>query len=192
MSNSTATSEYARATSATTSDQHRSSTDDNPASPAERLLSRQNGEDIGYRVRTAVLESGSTRGIPSDDSSSREGTFKDAHEPFRPPNKSQTLSKWRFEILALFVSMSAFAAIIATLEKHDGKPPPESAYLNVSTLVAIFSTTLRATVAYVVAEGKRSMVKTFIGDLLTKSSHWATEMAVDGNCSSPTTSREVP
>ncbi|KAF6835551.1 hypothetical protein CPLU01_04227 [Colletotrichum plurivorum] len=57
-----------------------------------------------------------------------------------------------FETLALLVSVTSFVAILAILKKFNRKPPPESGYLNINTVVAIFSTILRVTLAYVVAE----------------------------------------
>ncbi|KAF6811543.1 hypothetical protein CSOJ01_05676 [Colletotrichum sojae] len=100
----------------------------------------------------AIPENNLLCGTSSDSAGSKETGEKHDCQPFVPLSKFQALLKLSFEVFALLLSTSALAAIIVTLKKYDGRPPPESTYLNVNTLVAIFSTILRATVAYVVAE----------------------------------------
>lgn len=71
------------------------------------------------------------------------------------PGKLGTLNAWIFEVLALLVSITSFAAIVILLVLYDKKPQPEFAYsLNINTFIAIFTTILRATLVFMVAGGK--------------------------------------
>ncbi|KAF6820092.1 hypothetical protein CPLU01_12866 [Colletotrichum plurivorum] len=118
-----------------------------PTSPAGSILLK-----IRNGVYGNVPENDHFRSASTDHASSRQTAKEDSSQAFEPLAKSRTLFKWVFEILALLLSASAFVAIIVILKKYDGKPPPGSAYLNINTLVAIFSTILRASVAYIVAQ----------------------------------------
>ncbi|KXH32000.1 hypothetical protein CNYM01_02415 [Colletotrichum nymphaeae SA-01] len=56
-------------------------------------------------------------------------------------------------MLALFISICSFAAIIATLGAYQGKPQPQYGYdININAIVAILSTVLRATLLFVIAQ----------------------------------------
>lgn len=75
-------------------------------------------------------------------------------QTFQPLSKLATFRLWYLEVLALLVSIASFAAIIALLSAFDEKPQPELTYININTLVAIFTTILRAALVFVLAEGK--------------------------------------
>lgn len=79
----------------------------------------------------------------------------DARAPCRPLTKLATLRAWTFELLALVVSVASFVAIIILLKMYDGcRQPSFSFSIGVSTLIAVFTTALRASMMFTVAEGK--------------------------------------
>ncbi|KAF6796985.1 hypothetical protein CSOJ01_13065, partial [Colletotrichum sojae] len=87
-----------------------------------------------------------------DDASSADEAI--SGQAYRPLSKLRTLQQWKLEIVALFVSISSFIAIVVILKRYDGRPPPASSYLNINTTIAVFSTILRATIAYAAAQGR--------------------------------------
>lgn len=64
-------------------------------------------------------------------------------------------SAWWQEIISFLFATVLFVVIAAILAKYNGQEQPESKYsLNLSTLVAILSTLMRASLVVVVEEGK--------------------------------------
>lgn len=88
---------------------------------------------------------------PYDDVSSCCETMVD--QTYQRLSKVCTVRQWVFEILALLVSICSFIIIVIILKTYNGRSPPRSLYLNVNTLVAVFSAVLRVTMVFVVAEG---------------------------------------
>ncbi|MBE3042246.1 DUF3176 domain-containing protein [Candidatus Bathyarchaeota archaeon] len=67
-----------------------------------------------------------------------------------------SLSPWKWELVSLFTGYAVLAAIFVTLSQYDGKDLPEWPYsLNLNSLVAIYTTILRALLLFPVAEGKQ-------------------------------------
>ncbi|KAF4902524.1 hypothetical protein CGCF415_v002273 [Colletotrichum fructicola] len=65
------------------------------------------------------------------------------------------LKEWFLESLALMFSISSFMAIVILLSTHNGQVQPDFVdQVSINTLVAIFSTVLRASVLFIVTEGK--------------------------------------
>lgn len=76
-------------------------------------------------------------------------------QAYLPLSRPGTLRAWAPEVLALVVSTAAFVVIVVILCKLDGEVQPNLPYdLNVNTLIAIFSVMLRATLLFVIAEGR--------------------------------------
>ncbi|KAJ5925190.1 hypothetical protein N7454_007829 [Penicillium verhagenii] len=63
-------------------------------------------------------------------------------------------ASWTLEILGCFTSIVFFIAIIVVLWYFDGKPMPEWPYgITLNALVSVLSTVMKASMAFVVAEG---------------------------------------
>ncbi|KAF5507351.1 hypothetical protein CGCA056_v013524 [Colletotrichum aenigma] len=84
---------------------------------------------------------------------------KDDNESKKIGNSNQPLGNlnvlrlWKYEFLAIIVSVLAFIAMMILLKVSDGKPQPQFAYsINLTTTIAIFTTLLRAAMVFVVAE----------------------------------------
>lgn len=62
---------------------------------------------------------------------------------------------WYLELIALVVAFLSFGAIVAIVSAYHDEVQPEFTYsISINTLVAIFSTILRATLLFVISEGK--------------------------------------
>ncbi|KAK2755402.1 hypothetical protein CKAH01_01294 [Colletotrichum kahawae] len=74
-------------------------------------------------------------------------------KPPEPTEKLEILRSWLFEFLAVFISIFSYAGIIAVLGAYNGQPQPEFARdVNINTIIAILSTTLRAATAFIATE----------------------------------------
>ncbi|KAK2023243.1 hypothetical protein LX32DRAFT_708586 [Colletotrichum zoysiae] len=72
---------------------------------------------------------------------------------YQPLERLEILKQWAIELLLLFISVTAFAITVILLMAVNEKPQPAWAYVvNINTLVAIFTTLLRAAVLLIVAE----------------------------------------
>ncbi|KAK2729537.1 hypothetical protein CKAH01_02511 [Colletotrichum kahawae] len=70
-----------------------------------------------------------------------------------PLRNLDILRLWKYEFLAIIVSVLAFIAMTILLKVSDGKPQPQFAYsINLTTAIAIFTTLLRAAMVFVIAE----------------------------------------
>ncbi|KAH0437131.1 hypothetical protein CcaCcLH18_03999 [Colletotrichum camelliae] len=77
----------------------------------------------------------------------------DTRAPYRPLGKLATLRAWTFELLALVTSVTSFAAIIVLLKLYDRLPQPSFSFdISISTLIALFTTALRASMMFTIAE----------------------------------------
>ncbi|KAF4812745.1 hypothetical protein CGCSCA5_v008996 [Colletotrichum siamense] len=109
--------------------------------------------DAGYNTiptsDTGSLTSGEETAIDSPAPRTEECQRK----PPEPTEKLDILRSWLFEFLALFVSIFSYAGIIAILGAYNGQPQPEFARdVNINTIIAILSTTLRAATAFIATE----------------------------------------
>ncbi|KAL3305581.1 hypothetical protein RB213_008350 [Colletotrichum asianum] len=107
--------------------------------------------DAGYNTiptsDTGSLTSGEETAIDSP------RTEECQRKPPEPTEKLDILRSWLFEFLALFVSIFSYAGIIAILGAYNGQPQPEFARdVNINTIIAILSTTLRAATAFIATE----------------------------------------
>ncbi|KAE9574842.1 hypothetical protein CGCF415_v004959 [Colletotrichum fructicola] len=85
------------------------------------------------------------------------GRLGDTCAPYRPFGKLATLRAWTFELLALVASVASFAAIIVLLKSYDQLPQPSFSFgISISTLIAVFTTALRASMIFTIAEGGNS------------------------------------
>jgi hypothetical protein len=98
---------------------------------------------------------------PSGDTLRRESRWRDnetedqraARATFYPPH--HTLWAWRWEIVALFLAIAILAAVFITLASYNGREYPSWQYgISLTSLVAIYTTILRALLLVPVAEGK--------------------------------------
>ncbi|KAF4840486.1 hypothetical protein CGCSCA4_v010183 [Colletotrichum siamense] len=104
---------------------------------------------------------------------SGEGTAIDAPETEvgelqqqEPMEKPVVLRSWLFELLALLIGFLSLAGIITILGVYNGQPQLELARdVNINTIIAILSTTLRAVMAFIATEGKMTKSDSIIGDL---------------------------
>ncbi|KAF9877503.1 monoamine oxidase n [Colletotrichum karsti] len=72
---------------------------------------------------------------------------------YQPLNRLATLKQWAFELVTLFISVAAFVFMVILMMAVNEKPQPAWAYVvNINTLVAIFTTLLRAAVVLITAE----------------------------------------
>jgi len=81
--------------------------------------------------------------------------------PSRPQNNSSPapglLRKWWTEFVCCVLVMGALLAIVATVYPYSGSPLPQWPYgLSINTLIAIYVTTLKAAMLFVVAQGRAS------------------------------------
>ena len=98
------------------------------------------------RVSAAALE----RGSPADAKQSTPSK----------PNRGlflASLAPWTWELVSLVTGYAVLAAIFVTLSQYNGKDLPQWPYsLNLNSLVAIYTTILRALLLFPVAEGRQS------------------------------------
>ncbi|KAK2760145.1 hypothetical protein CKAH01_16548 [Colletotrichum kahawae] len=81
------------------------------------------------------------------------GRFGDTRTPYRPLGKLATLRAWGFELLALVASGASFAAIVVLLKLYDRLPQPSFSFgISISTSIALFTTALRASMIFTIAE----------------------------------------
>ncbi|CAI0652689.1 unnamed protein product [Colletotrichum noveboracense] len=81
------------------------------------------------------------------------GRLRDTRAPYRPLGKLAALRAWAFEFLALFVSVASFTAIVVLLKLYDQLPQPSFSFgISISTLIALFTTALRASMIFTIAE----------------------------------------
>ncbi|KAF6804330.1 hypothetical protein CSOJ01_10248, partial [Colletotrichum sojae] len=70
-----------------------------------------------------------------------------------PPTKPAVLRMWRSEFFALFISLSAFAATLAISGAFNEKLQPKlPTGINITTLISVCSTVMRAAMVFVLAE----------------------------------------
>ncbi|KAF6802135.1 hypothetical protein CMUS01_15445 [Colletotrichum musicola] len=70
-----------------------------------------------------------------------------------PPTKLAVLGMWRSEVFALLVSLSAFAATLGILGAFNEKLQPKlPTGINITTLISVCSTVMRAAMVFVLAE----------------------------------------
>ena len=68
---------------------------------------------------------------------------------------------WLIEILSLVLASLAFAAIVITLSIHQNRPIPQWPHLiSINSLVAIFTTIMKAALIFPVAEGMMKIAET--------------------------------
>ncbi|KAF5486767.1 hypothetical protein CGCS363_v013572 [Colletotrichum siamense] len=122
-------------------------------------------EDIGHRQPKTFPSARTYISVPTEEPQGHSSNIRDdaAGEYGREPKKVElsnrplgnfnVLSLWKYEFLAIIVSVLAFIAMIILLKVSDGKPQPKFAYsINLTTTIAIFTTLLRAAMVFVVAE----------------------------------------
>ncbi|KAF4844150.1 hypothetical protein CGCSCA4_v007705 [Colletotrichum siamense] len=122
-------------------------------------------EDIGHRQPKIFPSARAYMSVPTEEPQRHSSNHRDdaageyGSEPKkveisnRPLGNFDVLSLWKYEFLAIIVSVLAFIAMIILLKVSDGKPQPKFAYsINLTTTIAIFTTLLRAAMVFVVAE----------------------------------------
>lgn len=78
----------------------------------------------------------------------------ETREARQPRTKLSSITVWWTETLTLLLAIGAFIAIVTILVVYDNQEQPAWKYsLNLSTLVAILSTSLRASLVVVTEEG---------------------------------------
>lgn len=78
----------------------------------------------------------------------------DAREARQPRTNISSVTAWWTETLSLFLAIGAFIVITTILAVYDNQEQPAWKYnLNLSTLVAILSTSLRASLVVIIEEG---------------------------------------
>ncbi|EQB55348.1 hypothetical protein CGLO_04733 [Colletotrichum gloeosporioides Cg-14] len=80
---------------------------------------------------------------------------------YKPLRNLEVLWLWKYELLAITVSVLAFISMVILLKVSGGKPQPQFAYsINLTTTIAIFTTLLRAAMLYIIAEvvGQRKWI----------------------------------
>lgn len=74
-----------------------------------------------------------------------------------PQTVGQVVKLWVFEMLTLIAAVLALVGLIILLLEFDGiRQPDWPEWINLSTIVSMFSTTLRALLAVVIASGSWS------------------------------------
>ncbi|KAF0326953.1 hypothetical protein GQ607_005717, partial [Colletotrichum asianum] len=77
------------------------------------------------------------------------------NSPSEPRGARAALEVWAFEVMALLLSVIAFTTIFIILSAYDKQPQFDlSRGININTIIAILSTIVKATLVFVVAEGK--------------------------------------
>lgn len=126
------------------------------------------------KIRRLGANAGSYARIPSpelcDSSVPPDDTVEEEHPAFQkrddspassggPRGVTAALSIWAFEIMTLLTSVAAFAAIFILLSVYHERPQPHMTHrINVNTIIAILSTIVKATLVYVVAEGRDTIL----------------------------------
>lgn len=106
----------------------------------------------GYNIVPTSDAGSLTSGKGTAVDSSKTGECQ--RKPQEPTEKLEILRSWLFEFLALLASIFSYAGIIAVLGAYNGQPQPEFARdVNINTIIAILSTTLRAATAFIATEG---------------------------------------
>lgn len=121
--------------------------------------------------RTIVLQVGSYARIPSSDpcvSSTVPHSITKGQctapqrwedSPAEPRGAREALEAWAFEVMALLASVVAFMTIIVILSAYHEQPQFDlSRGININTTIAILSTIGKATLVFVVAEGRYTLV----------------------------------
>ncbi|KAH0435815.1 hypothetical protein CcaCcLH18_04597 [Colletotrichum camelliae] len=92
---------------------------------------------------------------PEDAAKPEDRETNGATVSYKPLGNLEVLWLWKYEVLAIIVSILAFISMVILLNVSDGKPQPQFAYsINLTTTIAIFTTLLRAAMLYIVAEGE--------------------------------------
>lgn len=95
---------------------------------------------------------------PKDAAKPASEETNEATVSYKPLGNLEVLWLWKYELLAIIVSMLAFISMVILLKVSDGNPQPQFAYsINLTTTIAIFTTLLRGAMLYVVAEGENSV-----------------------------------
>ncbi|KAF6809400.1 hypothetical protein CPLU01_15511 [Colletotrichum plurivorum] len=90
--------------------------------------------------------------IPAEEAHTPVNEAEKAHTPYQSSGKLSVLAQWKFEFLALLASILAFVSMAILLKMYHGKQQPQFAYAtSINTLVAAFTTLLRAPLLFTVA-----------------------------------------
>lgn len=141
--------------------------------------------------QSPLRRSNSYVSVPTDDTIVSSGSSTDEtdtamnadHTEKRNPFTS--VLDWSLELIALLVAFLSFGAMTAIISMYHNEVQPDFAYkISINTLVAIFSTVLRATLLFVISEGKIEILVYHLysvdGHLTVYNrSHRAVEVAVD-------------